>query len=319
MLEGLTFQGRPASQTDSPVAAGGMAPCLLAVSGGPLYVANCRFTVFASPAARVGCLGMWRGSTCVIRNSELHAPRGTGVQWAPVSGAAATLKLDNVISSSRMVVVVRKNDDASATLQASRCTLVAGALAAADEAVEPKGLLVDLADDVLSLRALVCDPHAGGSPGRLKGVSLQSAGTVLDYVTPDDPDSAGIPAAASLEAATGLADPTATSTRPPPPGRPSARFRTFIDGRVQFSRDIRARTAQGQFPDVTDFQVQWVKLSNRGVIAPRRMATLGARPDTVGPGGPYETFRRSPAYESWQHEADGALTGAAADAPAVVR
>jgi serine/threonine-protein kinase len=315
VLEGLTFAGR----TQAPAEPGGSGPCLLAVAAGPLYLANCRFSVVAAPTARVGCVRVSRGATCVVRNTELYALRGTGVQWAPAPGGAATLTLDNVVASSRTVVVVRKEDGAPATLHASRCTLLAGALLAAEEAVEPKGLMVDLADDVLSLRALLCDPQAGGSAGRLKGVSLQSAGTVLDYVTPDDPDSAGIPSAGSLEAATGLADPTATSTRPPPPGRPSARFRTFIDGRVQFSRDIRAKTAQGQFPGVTDFQVQWVKLSSRGVIAPRRMATLGARPDTVGPGGPYETFRRSPAYETWQHEADAALTGAAADGPAAIQ
>jgi hypothetical protein len=318
VLEGLTFQGRPPGHTQGRAEPGAAGPSLLAASG-PLYVANCRFTVRAAPTARVACVRVSHAGTCVIRNSELHALRGDGVQWVPAAGDAAALKLDNLIASSRMVVVLRKEHDAPASLHVTRCSLVAAALVAGDAVVEPQGLSLDLADDVLSLRALLCDPQAGGAPGRLKGVRIQSAGTVLDYVTPDDADTVGLPAATGLEAATGLPDPTATSTRPPPPGRPGARARSFIDGRVQFSRDIRARSAQGEFPAVTDFQVQWVKVSGRGVMAPRRLTTLGARPDTVGPGGPYETFRRSPAYETWQHEADAALVGAVAEpgAPSV--
>ena len=294
VLEGLDFQAAP-GRPDRLPAAEEWGPCLVQVSGGPLYVTHCRFAVRGAPRLRAGCVRVTDCATCEIRDSELYSLRGIAVQWMNTPDRAA-LKLDDVVLAARMAVVVQKPAKRTASVALHRSTLYSGGVITAHPSYEAGGLSVDLADNVLAIGAILFDPDAERMPGRLDDVPVTVRQTVLERIVSSDFDAA---VAARPAAATDAPDdPPATAPASAPAGKPN--LDGLLEARIQFTGEPRVKVNRGDMPTAREFDVQSIRVPGRGTIAPRRLSSVGAKVDQVGPGGPFDGFRGMPAYQQWQ-------------------
>jgi hypothetical protein len=296
VLEGLELVGRTGRPTVFP-AGDESGPCLLAASGGPLYVTNCRFVVIGVPRMRAGCIRLDGCPMSVIRNCELHCLRGAAVHWLATPNGAS-IRLENVIAASRSIIVVQKAAARTATLSVAGSTLYTAALVTAHPSYAPGGLAVDLGANVLVLGAVLFDPEAERKAGRFEDTQVSYRETVVERLVSSDFDAAARAASAAVAAD---ADSTTQTARDEAGALQHA---GMLEGRVRFAGDVRSKALRAEAPAAGDFNLQSIRLPGRGNVPTRRLLSLGARTNLVGTGAAYVAFCESVEHQSWHEQAN---------------
>jgi hypothetical protein len=317
VLEGLDFQ--QIGQAPKPGAARGP----VVISGGPVFVANCRFA--AKFSVGNGLLSLTGTPQGEVRNCQLIASSGVALNCSPSGRPGRTVLRNNlVVASYRPVYVQFLVGGADAELQLTRNTFVGAPPvftqpyrnqdAPPDAATgPPTSLRVEASGNIFDGRAEVMHvwfPRRAEKPAEL---IQQRAGWKGDHNL--------FAADACLSARTVNDPPLVLGTR-------LADWRQFwgdpetgsVEGRPRYlGGDVLARGPAA--PEQLTPEDLRLHPQSAGRGAGLDGQDLGADVDLVGPGPAYERWQKTPDYQQWLKQTDqdpGPVAAGANDRPFVI-